>query len=95
MINIEGLDELEALKVDGYDDAVLGLVEVFTPEGRNPRLLYDYDKMVDICAAQMEGGDEDDDERRRMAEEYVEFNIMDAYMGPSTPAFLIRRVDNA
>lgn len=70
---------------DGFDDAILGLVEHFGEHGRCERVLYDREKCVQILMAKT-GGDYD------MAAEHFEFNVADAYVGPATPAFLSTRI---
>lgn len=51
-------------------------------KGREPVTCYDYQKCV--AALMRDGLDEED------AEEWMEFNVVDAYVGPRTPAFLVR-----
>ncbi len=65
------------LLADGFDDAFLGYGTQF-----NKMLaVYDYDKCVDILMKR-------DDMTEEEAEEYMEFNVMGAYMGEYTPVFL-------
>ena len=65
------------LLADGFDDAFLGYGTQF-----NKMLaVYDYDKCVDILMKR-------DDMTEEEAEEYMEFNVMGAYMGEHTPVFL-------
>jgi hypothetical protein len=73
----EGYPEL--LLADGFEDAVIGLVEGAC---RQPAVCYDFRKCVEILMTR-DGMDED------MAEEYLEFNTLDdAYGGEYTPLFL-------
>lgn len=67
----------DALKMDSFDDAVIGIVERF---GMSPVLLYDWQKCIDIL---IKGGCENAEE----AEEYLHFNCLGAWMGSGTPAF--------
>lgn len=67
------------LKIDGFDDCVIGYVH---PCGREPMLVYDEEL---ILARLMEDGTSRED-----AQEYIDFNITGAYMGPGTPLVLIR-----
>lgn len=70
---IKLVDE-DTLIADGFDDAIAGVV--FEPK----RVLYDTTKVVKIL---MERHGMSGDE----AEEYFEFNVECAYMGPKTPVF--------
>jgi len=70
----------EALKMDGFDEAIIGITERF---GQEPLLLYDWQKCIDIL---IQGGCESPEE----AEEYLEFNCIGAWMGENTPAFVNR-----
>jgi hypothetical protein len=68
----------EALLADGFEDAFLGMCEVF---GRPPLATYDKDKCIDILV-----------ERDRMtyeeAEEYFDFNVSGSWVGENTPAYV-------
>lgn len=66
------------IRLDGYDDAVHGVVERM---GHDLVLLYDKGKILDIL--QERDGMEPDE-----AMEFFDFNIAGSYMGPKTPAFL-------
>ena len=66
--------ELELLKVDGFDDAVVG-VELATE-----RLVYDADLMTDILI--QEGMEEID------AIDYLHYNVFNAYVGEKTPIYI-------
>lgn len=68
----------EILLADGFEDALLGLVEGAC---RAPVACYDYQKCVDILV-QRDGMDED------VAAEYIDFNVTGAYVGSGTPLFL-------
>ena len=67
----------ELLLADGFDDAVIGLVDGAC---REPVVCYDYARCIEILIGQ--GMDEE------AAEEWMEFNVVGAYMGPLTPLFL-------
>lgn len=71
--------EFTVLFMDGFDDAIVGLVTRFGME--TPVVLYDRKKMVEILVAQ--GSSEDD------ADEYISFNIESAWVGEQTPALLL------
>ena len=67
----------EALCVDGYDLAILGIAHIF---GRDPVVAYDMDKMVELL---IEEGMEEEEAR-----EYLDFNVLGAWMGTGTPVFV-------
>jgi hypothetical protein len=75
-----GFGDAEILVADDLDDAVLGIT---LTEPR--RLIYDYARVIDILVAK--GLD------REEAEEFADFNITDAYVGPQTPIFVSRHRD--
>ena len=69
------MDE-EILLADGFEDALLGYVEIFN----NTVALYDRDKCIDILMKR-DGMDYDG------AVEFFDFNVTGAYVGDHTPAF--------
>jgi len=68
----------DALSIDGYDDCIIGICEMF---GRPPLIAYDRKKIIDKLAEDMTIDE---------AEEYFEFNIVGGWMGENTPVFIIR-----
>tara|TARA_A100001201_G_scaffold99333_1_gene85481 strand:- start:1416 stop:1655 length:240 start_codon:yes stop_codon:yes gene_type:complete len=63
------------LKWDGFDNAIIGV------GGRcntDPMIVYDYDKMVDVLVMR-------DGMAHEEAEEYIDFNIVGAWIGDTTP----------
>lgn len=70
-------EEHNLMRMDGYDDCIIGVVERF---GQEPIVCYDREKV--IC--QLESGGMDRDE----AEEWFQFNQIGAWVGDSTPCFL-------
>lgn len=73
--------EYKMLKADGFDNAVIG-------SGKNPTtgqdiVVYDYLKCLEIL--QERDGMEYDE-----AWEFMEFNVVGAYMGEGTPIFMFR-----
>jgi hypothetical protein len=70
---IENNPDETFLKADGFDDAVIGL-DISTR-----RLIYAYDKCIDILAKDMS-----EDE----AIEYFEFNTLGTFVGEKTPIFM-------
>lgn len=67
----------EALLLDGFDDAIIGMAERC---GQEPVVAYDVDKIIDLLMK--DGMDYDE------AVEYFEFNIAGAYVGPETPMLI-------
>jgi hypothetical protein len=82
-MNIENynIDEIAegAIKLDGLDDAVLGVVEEF---GNGPRILYSKNKIIYILQ-------ERDGMTWSEAEEFYDYNILGLYAGEQNPVFLI------
>lgn len=66
------------LKLDGYDEAIIGPAVVLLENETISRLVYDAEKIREILMKRdgmdMEG-----------AREFIEFNIEGAYMGEGTP----------
>ena len=69
-----GKSEIDLPKWDGYDSCIVGMVHPAGP------LIYDLDEMVRINAR--------DGMSRPDAEEYVDFNIVSAYIGSNTPIYM-------
>jgi len=70
------------LFADGFDDALIGVGMQFSREVA----VYDYDKCLDILI-QRDGMDIEG------AIDYMEYNVVGAYVGNSTPVFVIRDAD--
>ena len=68
----------DALFADGFDDCLIGVVERF---GMFHVALYDKDLIIDKLMYRDKMSLED-------AEEYFSFNIIGAYVGEHTPAFM-------
>ena len=66
-----------ALVADGLDSAIVGYGQQFPKE---PVLVYDYDKCVQVFMGQ--GMSEDE------AIEWMEYNVVNAYVGEGTPIFM-------
>ena len=77
--------DLEYLKIDGYDDAILGL------DIKGERLVYSTQKIVDQIYHEFSIWDEKF--TKADAFEYFNFNIFQAYCGPRTP-LLVYDVDD-
>ncbi|UPI11955.1 hypothetical protein [Bacillus phage SBSphiJ1] len=74
----EGNDTM--LFVDGFDEALLGLVNIAGPNGSYGAALYDKDLCISILMKR-------DDMTEEEAIEYFEYNVANAYVGRGTPAF--------
>lgn len=80
---VEATGDPDLLFADGFDDAIIG---VATRCGQPTVVVYDRAKCIDILTKQgltLKETLED-------AEEYFAFNTEGAWMGPRTPAFLVR-----
>jgi hypothetical protein len=75
----------EVLLADGFDEAFLGICEVF---GRPPVAAYDKDKCVEILIQR-------DGMTYEEAVEFFAFNIAGAWIGDSTPVYLTLRDKSA
>jgi hypothetical protein len=67
------------LVADGFDDALVG-VTAYQP-GRPVLAVYDYEKCVKVLR---KGGMSEEDAR-----EWMEFNVVGAWVGDGTPVFLV------
>lgn len=67
------------MKADGLDEAIIGVGQQFD---KPDRLIYDYDKCVDILMTDQGFTEEE-------AIEWMEFNVKGAYVGEGTPIFKI------
>ena len=80
--SIEKISELnpEALLADGFTDAIIGMCMQF---GQLPVVAYDYYKCIKIL--------QDRDGMSKIeAEEYMEYNVVGAYMGLYSPVFIMK-----
>ena len=74
---VEELVSENTLFADGFDEAVIGVVERI---GFNETIiLYDTNKIIKLLEAEGMSNEE--------ATEYFQYNILGAYMGEGTPAF--------
>ena len=69
----------DLLKADGFDEAILGVVQRIGIEA----ICYDLNKVIEILMTR-DGMDEEE------AWEYYQFNIAGAWVGESTPVFIER-----
>jgi hypothetical protein len=70
-------NDVTLLVADGFDDAILGVAQQFT------RVFVVYDQAKCLALLRAQGMSPED------AAEYFEFNVTGAYVGESTPAFLV------
>jgi hypothetical protein len=80
-ISIEDINEEAegAILLDGFNDAIIGIVEEF---GNGPRVLYSKNKILQIL--------EDRDEMTIFeAVEFYDYNILGLFAGEQNPIFLI------
>ena len=68
----------ELIKIDGFDAAIVGVASRI---GSADFLVYSREKCIEILMA-------NDDMNYDDADEYFDFNIADAYVGATTPAFI-------
>jgi hypothetical protein len=73
------------LLADGHEDAFMGIVESF---GLEPRALYDYEMCVKKIRDEFSPEVIGMNERDEMAREFMEYNVVQAYVGEHTPAFM-------
>ena len=69
------------LKWDGFDSAVIGVGE---RNNTDSMIVYDYDKMVKVLVTR-------DDMSYEEAEEYIDFNIVGAWIGDTTPIIVTKK----
>jgi len=74
-----GDPELLFLSEEEYDDAIIGVAHRI---GQDDVIAYDYNKLCEIVQKNMNNAD------IMEVIEYVEFNIMGAYVGERTPIFV-------
>tara|TARA_R110000851_G_scaffold116224_1_gene242386 strand:+ start:100 stop:420 length:321 start_codon:yes stop_codon:yes gene_type:complete len=86
MDKIKSLAEIYegCLMADGFEEALIGFGTRFT----TPVAIYNVSKCIDILV-------ERDGMSYEIAEEYMTFNVLGAYVGDSTPIFLEEFVDGA
>ena len=72
---------MDLLKYNGFDDATIGIS--LAQPNKEPSLIYDYDKCVEICL-------KDSDMSVEEAEEFVHFNLVNVFIGESNPIFMIK-----
>ena len=73
---IEDYPDEYFLKADGFDDAIIGI------DQESLRLIYSVDKMKSILMTVDEMSEDD-------ARDYLDFNVLSAYMGEKNPIYCI------
>ena len=68
----------DLLKLDGFDEAVIGVCMTWNNETLVERIVYDGNKIIELLKSD---GEMDEEE----AQDYLDFNIIGAYMGEATP----------
>jgi hypothetical protein len=74
----------DILLCDGFDDAFVGISQCFT----RTAAVYDYEKCVAILM-------ERDGMEREEADEYMDFNVLGAYVGETTPVFMMATISES
>ena len=67
--------------LEGFDEALLGYGATWDGNSQVDRLIYDGDKLIDIFV-------ERDGMTVEEAIEFIDYNIIGAYVGPKTPIVL-------
>tara|TARA_R100000388_G_scaffold2961_1_gene3784 strand:- start:673 stop:912 length:240 start_codon:yes stop_codon:yes gene_type:complete len=69
------------LKWDGFDSAIIGVGE---RNNTDSMIVYDYDKMINILVTR-------DSMTHEEAEEYLDFNVIGAWIGDTTPIIVNKK----
>ena len=69
----------EAMLADGFSEAILGMCLQF---GCEPVVAYNYNKCIDILVSR-------DGMTNSEAIDYIQFNVLGAYVGNNTPVFIM------
>lgn len=67
----------QTLKADGFDDCVIGIGN----RNNTPIIIYDYDKCAELLVKR-------DDMDIHEAYEYMDYNVVGAWMGQGTPMYI-------
>ena len=67
-----------AIKLDGFDDCIIGLAEEF---GNGPRIVYSKEKIIEKLKEEM---------THEEALEYYDYNILGGYFGEQNPIFYLK-----
>lgn len=94
------LEDIEAWKADGFDNALIGIGQQFTEGGQVYIYIYSKKAMIDIIADDIvkeinSRVNTSDEERQELVQdawdqalEYFDYNISGAYIGRGMPVFL-------
>ena len=86
----------EALFLDGFDDAIIGISERIN---LGPLINYSKEKIIEILAKDMEPSEDDldgrdiEDVKYEMALDFFGYNVEGAYMGENTPLITTTTID--
>jgi hypothetical protein len=69
------------LKWDGFDSAIIGVGE---RNNTDSMIVYDYDKMINVLVTR-------DRMTHEEAEEYLDFNVIGAWIGDTTPIIVTKK----
>ena len=69
------------LKWDGFDSAIIGVGE---RNNTDSMIVYDYDKMINVLVTR-------DSMTHEEAEEYLDFNVIGAWIGDMTPIIVNKK----
>ena len=69
------------LKWDGFDSAIIGVGE---RNNTDSMIVYDYDKMINVLVTR-------DSMTHEEAEEYLDFNVLGAWIGDTTPIIVNKK----
>ena len=69
------------LKWDGFDNAIIGVGE---RNNTDSMIVYDYDKMINVLVTR-------DSMTHEEAEEYLDFNVIGAWIGDTTPIIVNKK----
>ena len=94
MMSIDEISEInpQALILDGFDDAIIGIAERIN---LGPVVAYDKHKIIntlmndmEVSEEELEEGETIEDKKYELAMEYFDYNIIGAWMGELTPVFI-------
>ena len=71
----------ELLKFDGFDEAIIGVCMTWHGNMMVERIVYDGNKLKELIMSDGECSEEE-------AQEYIDFNMIGAYVGDSTPIIM-------
>jgi hypothetical protein len=88
---VDATGDSDLLFADGFDDALIGFIARI---GQPPVVVYDREKCIDILEAQMGAASLNIYHSvRDQAEEFFSHNVDGSWVGPRTPAFLVKLED--